>query len=55
VEPLKRECQDFVDCIRTGDTPRADGLQGLRVVQALEAAQQSMSLGERVALDGAGR
>jgi predicted dehydrogenase len=54
VEPLKRECQDFVDCIRTGATPRADGLQGLQVVRALEAAQRSMSAGERVALDGTG-
>jgi predicted dehydrogenase len=53
VEPLQRECQDFVDCIRTGATPRADGLQGLRVVRALEAAQRSLAEGQRVALGGA--
>jgi predicted dehydrogenase len=55
VEPLQRECQDFVDCIRSGATPRADGVQGLKVVRALEAAQRSMGDGQRVALDGAGR
>jgi predicted dehydrogenase len=55
IEPLKRECQDFVDCIRTGATPRADGLQGLQVVRALEAAQKSMRDGGRVALAGADR
>lgn len=54
VEPLQRECQDFVDCIRTGATPRADGAQGLKVVRALEAAQRSMLAGQRVALDDAG-
>jgi predicted dehydrogenase len=42
-EPLKLECQHFVDCIRSGETPRSDGRQGLRVVRALEAAQRSMS------------
>jgi predicted dehydrogenase len=54
VEPLRRECQDFVDCIRTGATPRADGAQGLKVVRALEAAERSMREGQRVALDVAG-
>jgi predicted dehydrogenase len=41
-EPLRIECQHFVDCIRTGQTPRTDGRAGLRVVRALEAAQRSM-------------
>ena len=45
VEPLQIECQHFVDCIRTGETPRSDGRAGLRVVRALEAAQRSMSTG----------
>lgn len=43
VEPLKVECQHFVDCIRTGETPRTDGRKGLAVVRALEAAQRSMT------------
>ena len=42
-EPLKLECQHFVDCIATGATPLADGRQGLMVVRALEAAQRSLS------------
>jgi predicted dehydrogenase len=42
VEPLKLECQHFIDCIRTGQTPMTDGYDGLRVVQALEAAQFSL-------------
>jgi predicted dehydrogenase len=44
-EPLKIECQHFVDCIRTGETPRSDGRAGLRVVRTLEAAQRSMTTG----------
>ena len=44
-EPLMRECQHFVDCIRDGTTPLADGRQGLMVVRALEAAQRSLGGG----------
>ncbi len=42
VEPLKLECQHFVDCIETGKKPITDGREGLRVVQVLEAAQRSL-------------
>ena len=42
-EPLKLECQHFVDAIRTHTHPRTDGRHGLRVVRALEMAQRSMS------------
>ena len=41
-EPLKLECQHFVDCVRSGDTPVSDGRDGMRVVRALEAPQQSL-------------
>ena len=41
-EPLKLECEHFVDCIRNGNTPRTDGLSGLRVVSVLEAAAHSI-------------
>ncbi len=41
-EPLKLECQHFVDCIQQGKTPRSDGRDGLRVVRVLEAAQRSL-------------
>lgn len=42
VEPLKIECQHFVDCIRFGHQPATDGYDGLRVVAALESAEQSL-------------
>jgi predicted dehydrogenase len=42
VEPLKEECQHFLDCISTGDKPITSGLEGLQVVQILEAASQSL-------------
>lgn len=42
VEPLRRECQHFLDCIRTGRQPCSNGLDGLRVVKVLEAAQRSL-------------
>src|SRR4051794_8885218 len=38
-EPLRLECEHFVECIRTGAVPRSDGHSGLRVVQVLEALQ----------------
>ncbi len=41
-EPLRAECAHFVACIRSGETPISDGVDGYRVVQMLEAAQQSM-------------
>jgi len=43
VEPLKAECQHFVECIRSASTPLTDGRHGLRVVRALEAAQRSLA------------
>jgi predicted dehydrogenase len=52
-EPLRAECAHFVHCIRTGETPISDGMDGYTVVQMLEAAQQSMdSDGTPVAIGG---
>jgi predicted dehydrogenase len=42
VEPLRLECEHFIECIRTGAAPRSDGLSGLRVVRVLEALQHSL-------------
>jgi predicted dehydrogenase len=42
-EPLKLECQHFIECIRTGQQAITDGYDGLRVVQVLEAAQASLA------------
>lgn len=42
VEALRLEAGYFVDCIQKDETPFNDGLAGLRVVQLLEAADQSI-------------
>jgi predicted dehydrogenase len=41
-EPLRLECEHFVECIREGRKPRSDGHVGLRVVRVLEALQRSL-------------
>jgi predicted dehydrogenase len=41
-EPLRLECEHFLQCIRTGATPRTDGQSGLRVVRVLERLQSSL-------------
>ncbi|UGX89737.1 Gfo/Idh/MocA family oxidoreductase (plasmid) [Bradyrhizobium barranii subsp. barranii] len=43
-EPLKLEILDFVNAMKTGERPRADGVHGLRVVEALEAASACLRL-----------
>jgi predicted dehydrogenase len=42
VEPLRVECEHFVHCVRHGETPRSDGVSGLRVVRVLEQLQRSL-------------
>jgi predicted dehydrogenase len=50
-EPLRLECEHFVDCVRTGADPRTDSMQGLMVVSVLEAASESLRRhGERVSV-----
>ena len=44
-EPLKAECQHFLDCIRSGATPISSGKQGLQLVRILEAASSSLQNG----------
>ena len=41
-EPLKAECEDLLDCIESGRTPRSGGREGAAVVRALEAMQRSV-------------
>ena len=57
-EPLKLECQHFLDCIREECTPIANGRLGLEVVRILEASGESLrqqgasvSLGRRDAVE----
>lgn len=42
-EPLKKECLSFIEAIKTGIPPVTDGEEGLRVLQVLTAAQESMN------------
>ena len=41
-EPLRLECQDFIQCISQRKKPLSDAKLGLRVTEALEAAQKLM-------------
>ncbi len=52
-EPLRAECAHFLECIRTGKTPRAGAEEGVAVVQILEAACASIENNSaRIALSG---
>lgn len=48
-EPLRDECQQFLDCISTGKQPITDGNEGLRVLKILNNAQRSMDKGSEIA------
>lgn len=43
-EPLRVECNHFLECVRDGRAPLSDGWDGLRVVSILEAADRSIQL-----------
>lgn len=42
VEPLRRECEQFVESIITRIKPRTDGREGLRVLRVLDACEKSL-------------
>jgi UDP-2-acetamido-3-amino-2,3-dideoxy-glucuronate N-acetyltransferase len=41
-EPLKNECEHFIECCTHRRVPRTDGREGLRVLSVLQAAQHSL-------------
>ncbi len=41
-EPLKIECEHFLDCLQTRKQPRSDGWNGVAVVEILEKAQEAL-------------
>jgi predicted dehydrogenase len=43
VEPLRLECEHFVECVLKGQRPQSDGESGLRVVRVLEQLQHSLT------------
>ena len=42
-EPLRDECQHFLDCIRTRTSPISNGEEGLSVLRVLDACQRALS------------
>jgi predicted dehydrogenase len=53
IEPLRVECEHFLDCIRSGGKPMSSGEDGLRVVEVLAAATESLrNGGARIELNG---
>jgi predicted dehydrogenase len=49
-EPLKNECQHFIDVVEKDIQPLTDGVEGLRVLKVLSAASRSQIKNERVKL-----
>jgi predicted dehydrogenase len=49
-EPLRLECEHFVECIREKRTPLSDGESGLRVVRILEGMQRELDASRRAPL-----
>ena len=46
VEPLRAECQHFLDCVRTRSRPRTDGEEALRVLEVLTRSQRQLDGGD---------
>jgi UDP-2-acetamido-3-amino-2,3-dideoxy-glucuronate N-acetyltransferase len=44
-EPLKSECEHFMECIASRKVPRTDGEEGLKVLKILETCEESMKRG----------
>ena len=51
-EPLRRECEHFLECVATHNIPLTDAESGVRVLRVLEACQKSLEQnGRPVSLD----
>ena len=51
IEPLKLECQHFLNCIENDKTPRSDGENGYMIVKILESAEEMMIGAKKELLD----
>jgi len=47
-EPLKMECQDFLNCIENRKKPGVDGRKGLQVLEILSSCQKSLEQNGKV-------
>jgi UDP-2-acetamido-3-amino-2,3-dideoxy-glucuronate N-acetyltransferase len=45
-EPLRSECEHFIQCIAQRRTPRTDGEEGLRVLTVLNQCEQALAAGQ---------
>jgi len=51
-EPLRIECEHFLECLKSRRAPKTDGHDGWRVLKVLEACQRSLSMnGEPVQVE----
>jgi UDP-2-acetamido-3-amino-2,3-dideoxy-glucuronate N-acetyltransferase len=56
VEPLRQECEHFLQCVATGERPRTDGESALRVLRLLECCEESLRLkGQPIAVSASAR
>jgi len=51
-EPLRLECQHFLNCVISRAKPLTDGDEGWQVLRVLKACQHSLERGQPVVLDG---
>ncbi len=49
-EPLRAECQHFLDCVESRTSPVSNGAEGLRVLRVLDACQRALVNG-RISLE----
>jgi UDP-2-acetamido-3-amino-2,3-dideoxy-glucuronate N-acetyltransferase len=42
IEPLRSECEHFIDCVRTRRQPLTNAASGIRVLRVLQACQESL-------------
>jgi UDP-2-acetamido-3-amino-2,3-dideoxy-glucuronate N-acetyltransferase len=45
IEPLRLECETFLQCIKNGNKAITDGNEGLRVLKVLNSSQESLNQG----------
>jgi UDP-2-acetamido-3-amino-2,3-dideoxy-glucuronate N-acetyltransferase len=50
-EPLRRECEAFVDAVRGIAVPPSDGREGIRTLRVLNACQRALETGTPVSMD----
>jgi UDP-2-acetamido-3-amino-2,3-dideoxy-glucuronate N-acetyltransferase len=53
-EPLRAECQHFLECVSRRASPVSDGAEGLQVLRVLDACQRALQNGGNAAIASAG-